>query len=45
MTSKELGGLLMKLVLLISYYFSKQTDMCLPLPQRFEKTFAHEIKY
>ena len=45
MTSKKLGGLLMKLILSISYYFSKETDMCLPLPQRFGKAFAHESKY
>ena len=24
----------------LSYYFSKRTDLCFPLPQRFEKTFA-----
>ena len=35
----------MKLALFISYYFSRKTDLCLPLPQRFEKTFAHESKY
>ena len=45
MTSKNLGGWLMKFVLFISYYFSKKTDLCLPLPQTFEKTFAHESKY
>ena len=29
----------------ISYYFSRKADISLPLPQRFEKTFAHESKY
>ena len=37
----------MKLVLLlfISYYFSRKTDLCDLLPQRFEKTVTHESKY
>ena len=35
----------MKLVLFISYYFSKRTDIRIPLPQRFEKIFPHESKY
>ena len=41
----------MRLVLFINYYFSKknnkknkQIDMFLRLPQRFEKTFAHESR-
>ena len=29
----------------ISYYFSRKTDQCLLLPQRFEKIFSHESKY
>ena len=41
MTFKKLGGFLM----FISYYFSRKTDLCIPLPQRFEKTFADESKY
>ena len=44
MTSKKVGGLLLKIVLSISYYFSKKTDLCSPQPQRFEKMFAHESK-
>ena len=37
----------MKLVLLlfISYYFSRKTDLCDLLPERFEKTVTHESKY
>ena len=35
----------MKLVLFISYYLSKKADLCIPLPQIFEKKFAHESKY
>ena len=27
----------MKVVLFLSYHFSNKTDLCLPLPQRFEK--------
>ena len=46
MTSKKLGGLLMKLVYTVhNLLFLKKTDICLPLPQRFEKPFAHESKY
>ena len=41
MTFKKLGCLLMKLVLFTSYYFSRKTALCLPLPQRFEQTFTH----
>ena len=41
MTCMNLGGLLM----FISYYFSRKTDLCLPLSQRFEKIFAHESKH
>ena len=50
MTSKKLESLLMRLVLFINYYLSKnkqankQSDMSLRLPQRFEKTFAHESR-
>ena len=33
MTYKKLADLLMS----ISYYFLRKTDLCLPLPQRFEK--------
>ena len=28
-----------------SYYFSKNTNLCLLLPQRFEKAFAHKSKH
>ena len=46
MTSKKLGGLIMKLVNTVhKLLFFKKTDMCLPLPQTFEKAFAHEVKY
>ena len=45
MTTEKLGVLLMKLVLFIKLLFLKKTDLCLPLPQRFEKTFTHESKY
>ena len=46
MTSKKLGGLIMKLVYTVhKLLFFKKTDMCLPLPLRLEKTFAHEDKY
>ena len=38
MKSKTLGGLLMKVVLFLSYSFSNKTGLCHPLPQRFEKT-------
>ena len=41
MTCKKLGGLLM----FISYYFSRKSDLRLPFPQIFEKTFTHENKY
>ena len=41
MTCKKLGGLLM----FVSYYFSRKTDQCLLLPQRFEKIFSHESRY
>ena len=34
----------MKAVLLIKYYFSKKTDLSLPLPQGFEKTSVRESK-
>ena len=42
MTSKKPEGLLMKIVMFISYYFSKKLT-CVPWTQRFEK--AHESKY
>ena len=46
MNSKKPGILLMKLAWFINYFFSvKKTELCLPLPQRFEKTFAHDSKY
>ena len=45
MKPKELGGLLMKIALFISYYYEKKPDLGLPLPERFEKTFAHRSKY
>ena len=36
----------MKLVYTVhKLLFLKKTDMCLPLPPRFEKTFAHQSKY
>ena len=38
MTFKNLGDLSMILVLFIS----RKTHLCLPLPQIFEKAFAHE---
>ena len=34
----------MKIALLISYYFTKKIDLCLPWTQRFGETFAHENK-
>ena len=34
----------MKLVMFISYYFSKKTDLGFPVPQRFGETFAHHNK-
>ena len=40
MTSKKLGGFLIELF--ISYISQKKPDLCLPLPQGFVKTFAHE---
>ena len=40
MKSKKLIGLLLKLVLFISYYLSKKTNLCLPLRQRFEKNIC-----
>ena len=42
MKSKTLGGLLVKVVLFLSYSFSKKNGLCRPLPQRFEKTFTLE---
>ena len=45
MTSKKLGGLLMKLLLFIKAFISQKNNLYLPLPQRFEETFAHESKY
>ena len=45
MTSRKLKGLLMKIVLYISYYVSKKLTL-IPWTNRFEKTFrAHESKY
>ena len=34
------GSLLMKI-----YYFSKNTKLCLPLPQPFQRAFAHKSKH
>ena len=46
MTSKKLGGLLMKLVYTVhKLLLLKKTDICVPLPKRLEKPFAHESKY
>ena len=44
MTPKKPEGMLMKLVLLVNYFFSKNTDLCLPFPEKLQKTFAHERK-
>ena len=38
------GGLLMK-ISLFKLVFLKKTDICVPLPQRFQKTFAHKSKH
>ena len=46
MTFKKFDSLVMKLVTIMKLLFlEKINDMCLPFPQRFEKTFAHESKY
>ena len=37
MISKKLRGFLMKIEPFISYYFSKKTHLCLPLPQEVKK--------
>ena len=31
--------------LMSSYYFSKNTRLCLPLPQKSQKAFAHKSKH
>ena len=45
MTSKNFGGLLMKLVLLISYYFSKKLTCVSLCHKDLQKKFPHESKY
>ena len=42
-TSKKRGGLLMK-IQVFKLLFLKKTDLCLPLLQRFHKTFAQKSK-
>ena len=45
MTSKKLGGFVNETYTVNKLLFLKKTDLCLPLPQIFEKTFSHESKY
>ena len=45
MTSNNFGGLLMKLVLLISYYFPKKLTCVSLCYKDLQKKFPHESKY
>ena len=44
MTSKKHGCLLMKIYVTVkAIIFPNETNLCLPLLKRFQKTFAHKV--
>ena len=45
MTSKKHGGFVNENLTVQAIIFLKKTNLCLPLPQRFQKTFAHKNKH